>query len=261
MARHRPTEINRPGILPELLSILFPVRCVHCGAPGNWLCQACAPRLSAIGSNHCRRCGRPLPRAATGCNECRGRELRFRAAAAAFRFEGPARSLVHSLKYSGQRRLAGYMAAASAPALAAWLSGQPGTAGPGTPGLTGAQGGVTLTYVPMHSSKLVSRGYNQAAIYARALARKLGVPLGDLLSRHHPTTPQNRLDFGQRRDNLYGSITLARRASPPAGAAVLVDDVYTTGATAAECARVLSEGLGVQVYIWTFARTVRRHPV
>jgi ComF family protein len=181
---------------------------------------------------------------AGGCIECNNRELHFRSARAAFVFEGPARSLVHRLKYSGQRRLASYMAELTC----------------NQADLTSWDKVVTLTHVPLHSSKLLSRGYNQAGLFARALSRRLGLPLQDLLCKHHPTSAQKALGFDGRRRNLEGSITLQRgaRLSATAGGLVLVDDVYTTGSTASECARVLKEGLGVEVDVLAFARTVKR---
>ena len=118
----------------------------------------------------------------------------------------------------------------------------------------------TLTYVPQHRSRLSSRGYNQAALYAGALSRRLDLPLHAFLAKKHATPAQNRLDFGSRRNNLNGSIIMKSRGPSgprPGGAIILVDDVYTTGSTAAECAGLLKEHLGVQTFIWTFARTVR----
>jgi ComF family protein len=134
-------------------------------------------------------------------------------------------------------------------------------------GLTANGKAVTLTYVPLHSSKLLNRGYNQAGLLARALSRRHSLPLQDLLCKQHPTPAQNQLGFDERRRNLEGSVTLKRGArlkgesvirKEGAARLVLVDDVYTTGSTTAECARVLREGLGVDVTVWTFARTVRR---
>ncbi|MBE0429736.1 MAG: ComF family protein [Thermoleophilia bacterium] len=94
-------------------------------------------------------------------------------------------------------------------------------------------------------------------MYARALSRRLEVPLRDILTKHRLTTPQNRLDFDQRRKNLIGSFSLKPDVRLD-GSVVLIDDVYTTGSTAAECAGMIREGLGVDVYVWTFARTVKR---
>ncbi len=234
-------RVPEPGFIDNLLSVLFPLRCVHCGAFGYWLCQSCAEALTAIGPENCSRCGRPgLDKVAT-CAECRGRNLPFGFARAAFRFEGPGRSLVHALKYGGQQRLARLMAAISCSAAS----------------LTVPEKDVTLTYVPLHRSKLASRGYNQAELYAKALSRLLDLPLTGLLEKKHPTPPQNRLNSKQRQNNLAGSFALRKEAGPPNSRILLIDDVYTTGSTAAECARVLCGGLGARVDVWTFARTVK----
>ena len=218
-------QLSESGIIESLLSVLFPLRCVHCGQAGYWLCPECAAKLQPLGKNLCS-----------------GRDLRFRSARAAFVFEGPARSLVHRLKYSGQRRLAVFMADIAC----------------NEAGLTGPDKAVTLTYVPLHRSKLLNRGYNQAELFAGALSRRLGLPLRDLLCKHHPTMAQNQLGFDERRRNLEGSFGLRRGARLARGSEsiVLVDDVFTTGSTASECARTLQE-LGAEVDVWTFARTVK----
>lgn len=233
------------GILSELLSVFFPVRCVHCGRGGAWLCPECAAQLKQVGPGGCRRCGRPARRDVPVCSECRGRELLFASARAAFIFEGPARSLVHRLKYSGQRRLAATMAD---------LTVRQGN-------LTDVAKDATLTYVPLHRSRLLNRGYNQAGMYAKALAQRLDLPLQELLCKQNPTSPQNRLNLEQRQVNLGGSIMLKKGAGCGSGKVMLVDDVYTTGSTVSECARVLKNGLGAEVHVWTFARTVRARRV
>ena len=242
-----------PDFFSELLSILFPVRCVHCGRPGGWLCPECLAALRPLGEPACSRCGRPARSGeeacnrSHGCRECRGRELHFASARAAFAFTGPARSLVHRLKYSGQRRLADYMAGLASDRAR----------------LTTPPKAVTLTYVPLHSSKLVSRGYNQAGLFARALSRSLGLPLRELLCKQHLTQPQNQLGYDERLRNPEGSFALrdglgrTARSATAGDRILLVDDVYTTGSTVSECARVLSEGLGMEVHVWTFARTVK----
>ncbi|MHB1270128.1 MAG: double zinc ribbon domain-containing protein [Thermoleophilia bacterium] len=236
-------ELPEPGVLSELLSFLFPLRCAHCGTPGNWLCPDCAGTLAPLGPGLCQSCGRPQDRFTRQCPECRGRQLHYRSARAAFAFDGPARSLVHRLKFSGQRRLASFMAA---------ISLEPASE------LTAKLQGASLTSVPLHGSRMISRGYNQSSLYARAMARLLGLPFNELLHKNHHTVPQNTLDFQQRRNNLIDGFSLRKGANITGGHVILVDDVYTTGATADACAGVLKAGLGVEVDIWTFARTVRR---
>ena len=233
---------GRENIPSMLLSLLFPLRCIHCGRPGEQLCPACEERFAAIGPYVCRRCGKPSVRDVSTCGECRGRNLHFACSRAAYAYRGPARSLVHGLKYSGRRRLARLMADLTR----------------GSDGLTEICEAATLTFVPMHRNRKFDRGYNQAELYARALAKRLGLSCRALLLKRHPTEPQNRLDSLERKRNLAGSFSLRRRAAAGGRRVVLVDDVYTTGSTVAECARILRQGLDAEVNVWTFARTVRR---
>jgi ComF family protein len=232
---------SKESIFSQLLSIFFPQRCAHCRAYGEALCPECRAGLMPIGPRSCRRCGKPSLYDVPDCPECRHRHLHFRSAAAAFRYEGSARSLVHGLKYSGQRRLAMLMADLSV----------------AEPQLTEKSQGVTLTYVPMHSSKKFSRGYNQAQIYARAISSRLQLPLTELLVKRNPTLPQNRLNFDDRGKNLNDSFIVSRGCRCNTGKVLLIDDVFTTGATVSECARVLKRDLEVEVDVWTFARTVK----
>ena len=229
------------GIFSSLLSVFFPLRCVHCGRPGTWLCAPCAGGMKPVGPRICDRCGRPAPYAVPECHECRGRGLQFERARAAFVFDGPVRSLVHRLKYAGHRRLAGLMADISC----------------NRADLTDISKEATLTYVPLHRSRMLSRGYNQAGMYARALASRLDLPVENLLCKQNPTTSQNRLNLDERKVNLAGSMAIRDGARCGGRRILLIDDVYTTGSTVSECARVLKKGFGVDVHVWTFARTVK----
>lgn len=130
-----------------------------------------------------------------------------------------------------------------------------------TLGQTGVEGfleGATLVPVPMHRGRQLERGYNQAELYARALADLSGSGYEERLVRARVTDPQNRLDITSRRENPAGSIALRDGSRPPGRRVVVVDDVYTTGSTASECARVLVQEAGAEVDVWTFARTVKR---
>ncbi len=240
------------GILTNIVSLLLPLRCAHCGREGGSLCSACARALEPVGAHGCSCCGNPAaPGGLWGvdgasCPECAGRELNFRRSRAAFAYRGPARSLVRALKFRNQRRLARVMAQASH----------------GSAERSGIFREAVLVPVPMHPSRKYERGYNHAALYARELADMSGAVSAELLERIEATVPQNRLDYERRRENPRGSVALASGAGRRLGAGVrrvaLVDDVYTTGSTASECARVLSGELGLEVDVWTFARTVKR---
>lgn len=111
-----------------------------------------------------------------------------------------------------------------------------------------------LLTVPLHRHRLRQRGYNQALELARPLARELGVPLHhDILQRVRPTEPQTELDALSRRRNVRGAFALRGDAVLPAHVAIL-DDVMTTGATFAECTRVLKRNGAQRVDVWALAR-------
>lgn len=128
----------------------------------------------------------------------------------------------------------------------------------GAGSLTAYLKGATLTYVPLHRSKQLGRGFNQAGLYAGALSQRLGLKMGDYLLKKRPTVSQNQLGSSARMTNLAGSFALRPGSRFSGGRLVLVDDVYTTGATASECARVLKEGFGAEVAVLTFARALKR---
>jgi ComF family protein len=111
--------------------------------------------------------------------------------------------------------------------------------------------------VPLHRSRLRRRGYNQALELARPLARSLDIPLWcGGLRRIRATNAQTELTAVQRRRNVRGAFTVASHGPPPDHVAVL-DDVCTTGATLAECARVLQRAGVRRVDVWALARALR----
>ena len=111
-----------------------------------------------------------------------------------------------------------------------------------------------LMPVPLHQRRLRRRGYNQALELARPLARQLAVPLRhDVLRRNRVTDAQTELDAVGRRRNVRGAFALPEDISLPAHVALL-DDVMTTGATLAECARVLKRAGVDRVDVWALAR-------
>jgi ComF family protein len=154
-------------------------------------------------------------------------------------YEGPAQGVVRALKFRGATRAAEAMAAQiAAGAPDGWLDG-----------------GRSLVPVPLHPVRARRRGYNQAAVLAGALARRTGLELADCLERSGRRDTQVGRDRAQRLSGIAGAVRLSGRA--PHGA-VLVDDVITTGATLAACARALREGGTNSVVAVGYARTPGR---
>jgi len=204
-----------------LLDLLFPPRCAGCGRMGAWLCPECLAQVGRVAGRGCARCGRPLGEHAH-CPSCRGGTFALARVRAPFFFEGVIQQAVHGLKYRGRRVLAGPLGSL----LAAYLGVLSWPA-------------ATIVPVPLHRERQRSRGYNQSALLARALARKSGWPLLEQgLVRWRHTRPQVGLDAAGRRENVEGAFRWEGDAPPPERV-LLLDDVYTTGATMEAAAAAL----------------------
>ena len=238
--------------LPQrLLDLLFPPRCAHCGAAGEALCAACWGAIHEPRAPRCVRCDRSLftGMPAQHCPVCAAllRETNqpaLQRIVVAADYEGPVRSAIRALKFRGQRRLA--------LPLAMLL----------TDAARRAEAPVDIVIpMPLHVGRRRERGYNQAALLARPLARALGAPLrDDLLARVRATQPQTRLSRRDRRVNVAGAFALTSPAAAQAlvGKRVaLVDDVTTTGATLEAAAEALVAARPLAICALAVARPVR----
>ena len=216
------------------LDLLLPPRCALCAAPGPLVCPPCLLSLPLIG-HRCGRCGAPAERSLDACQECRGRRLAFAAAAAALRHSGSGRTLAHRLKSGRLPDLATLGAALIAVVVPA-------------PDVD------ALTWVPADRRRTLARGLHPPELLARALAAHWRLPARDLLRAPGRRRPQRGLTVSQRRRNVRGSF---RVALPPPAAVLVVDDVYTTGATLSECAAVLRRAGAERVVGVALVRAVR----
>jgi ComF family protein len=150
--------------------------------------------------------------------------------------------VIHELKYRGRRRVAGRLAEAL-------LEDEP------TRTLVG--GSDVLVPVPLHPRRLRERGFNQAALIARELGHRTGCPCVDgALVRRKDTAPQAGLSAAARRRNVAAAFAVRRRGLVAGRVVTLVDDVFTTGATAYACARSLREVGAREVRLLSAARVV-----
>lgn len=227
--------------------VLFPPRCVHCfgvvpsGGDFRQVCPACVAQFAWVQPPHCATCGHPFYGELAGerlCPHCMGLAPAFREGRTAVLLKGPARSLVHELKYHrGLHVLADvetiFRRAAHVLELAR---------------------GAVLVPVPLHPRKLRERTYNQSLLIAQALARAAGggTRIAALLRRTADTISQTHQDRRARQDNLKNAFALAKGAViSPADSYVLVDDVFTTGSTLNSCARALRRAGGVNLTVVT----------
>ncbi len=225
------------SILSGPLNLLYPERCVNCGAFGRALCAVCEAAISPEPGPRCPMCWSRWDSAALNghtrplnCPRCLPLDAIDLVRAAAD-MTGPARRVVHALKYRGVRSLA--------PAIAAVL----------TRAVSGLQFDAVFA-VPLHRSRLRDRGFNQAELIRAAAGWP---PAGGELRRLRDTARQVGLHLGQRRSNVSGAFAYAG-PDLSAQTVALLDDVVTTGATANECARVLREHGARTIVVIAFAR-------
>lgn len=201
----------------RLLDVLLPPACAACGLPGAAACEACLASLQPLPPPWCGGCGAPVGVEVARCPSCRGRLVGARQAVA---YAGPAPALVAELKDGRRRALAAVLAR-----IVVERVPPPPTA-------------AVLVPVPLGPLRARERGFNQAALIARELARAWDRPVADALVRTREGDDQRGAPARARRRQAAGAFAPAGRAPAPA-LSWLVDDVHTTGATLADCARAL----------------------
>jgi ComF family protein len=222
----------RYGRRVSALDVLFPRGCAGCGR-GAWpFCRGCTSRLIPLAPPWCDRCGRPWARAVSVCLDCPPPALA--SARAPFAYAGPARRAVHRLEFGGWRPVASALADAI-------------VACDRMPAVD------VVTWVPLARRRLAERGYDQARALAEGVARRCHVPARSLLKRRVATGPQASRSGAERRSAMHGAFVARRQ--PPARV-LLVDDVLTTGATAAACAEALLAAGADEVHLVTAARAI-----
>jgi predicted amidophosphoribosyltransferase len=217
-----------------VLDLLLPQRCVVCGCGGRQLCSDCRDDLPRLEPPLCTRCGAPTAWPVERCRECAGRRLAFATARAAVGYDEAARRLVHAWKERGLRRLAteaGQLVAERLP-----------------PPEVDA-----LAFVPSDRGRRLERGHNPAERLALELAAAWELPCLPLLARTRG---------GRQRGSSAAERRTVRGAFRATGAAprrvAVIDDVYTTGATAAAAASALRKAGARRVEAVAFARALRR---
>ena len=219
----------------RLFDLLLPMRCAVCGASGDQLCTACRKRLPRLGPPLCDRCGAPTAWPVGRCRECSGRRLAFASARAAVAYDDDVRRLVRAWKERGLRRLA----VEAADVVAGVLP---------TPDCD------VLAFVPPDRARSLQRGHHPAERLAQELGERWCLPMLPLVARKRPAPRQRGLALADRRRNVAGAFAPASEAPRKV---VLVDDVYTSGATAAAAASALRKGGARRIDVVTFARVVR----
>lgn len=230
-----------------LRDVVFPPACAACGASmasseEGRLCRACLAGIVRIRSPFCTVCGDPFdgpPGTDHLCGVCIGNPPSYDRARSLFAFAGPVRELVHRVKFHDCGHALAALSGVSRHVLGEAFE---------DPGL--------VVPVPLHIRRLRNRGFNQSARIAKEIFPENRVAV-DLIRKVRDTRPQTGLDARDRSANVRGVFALERPLPPHVKRVTVVDDVFTTGATVSECARILKLGGAEEVWVLTMARAIR----
>ncbi len=238
----------------RLLDLVLPPRCLACGTEvgvAGALCPTCWQGIGFIAAPHCARCGLPFDYDPTGdgatnlvCGACLARPPPFDRCRSVFAYDDASRPLVLGFKHGDRTDCA--------PAFAQWLA----RAG----AVLVAEPDVIIAPVPLHRWRLLKRRYNQSALLALELGRLAGrTAIPDLLIRRRATPSQGGLTAKGRARNVQGAFAINPRCVGRVKDAriLLIDDVFTTGATVGECARTLRRAGARAVDVLTLSRVVK----
>ena len=230
----------------EAVRLIYPARCPGCDeiisraqSPGIF-CDECMEDIVPIRGRVCYHCGKPLPGISRDmCRDCEKRLSKgddvdpVLQGRGAFVYTGAMKLAMYRMKYSGRRVYGKPLAKAAYTIAHKWLTGICADA---------------IIPIPMYSGKQRIRGYNQAEVFAVALGELLSVPVyTDILTRERDTIPQKGLDRENRRKNLKNAFKI-RQSVVKFNCVLIVDDIYTTGATVREAAKVISDVYGCRIF-------------
>ncbi len=224
-----------------VLDLVYPPFCVICGKPdARYICSECIDKVQYIEAPYCRTCGAPSE--TIRCVECRQREFAFESAHSAGVYECVLREAIHELKYSFHAALAEPLGDVMAERFSkTMLAGKVDVAVP----------------VPIHRSRMLVRGFNQSEEITRRMCTRVSLPVeaGVLFqarkTRHQVDLPQDR-----RESNVKGAFAVHEPGKVRSKRVLLVDDVFTTGATLDEAASALLAAGAKSVHVYTLARSI-----
>lgn len=226
-------------MVQEVLSILFPNACCICGEilhrTENGICKDCKGAFVLVQAPTCKHCGKPVKEVwqefCFDCSTHRGEYLKR--GFALWEYNSVAKKAMMNYKYAGYQEIAGYFAGEIIKNLGVELRKLEIQA---------------IVPVPLYDGKLRYRGFNQAELIAREIAKRLEVPCyTEWLVRVKNTKPQNALDDKERFENLKDAFVF-KEERLFCQKILLIDDIYTTGTTINECAKQLRMWGALEVY-------------
>ena len=231
-----------------LKDLLFPRRCPVCDRPvlpaGALICEECAKTLHPVGRDTCMCCGKPVAGRQELCADCAKRPHIFTAGTAVYTFRSCSGAL-YRFKYRGREEYADFFGESMARRLRVWQAEGPGAVRRRPP--------EALIAVPSSGDRVRRRGYDQSLLLARAMSRRTGIPvLENVLLRTRSTPPMRGMPAAERQKNLKKAF-LVHGNSVESKSIMLIDDIYTTGATMDACAEQLRKAGSGPVFFMTLA--------
>ena len=213
-----------------ILDLLFPRRCPLCGKISDGFCKDCAKKLPYVRQPFCFHCGKPLLTSEQEyCLACRTHKYAYTQGRALYHYADPVRESLYAIKYSNKREYLEYFAddihQHLGSIIAQWKP-------------------QVVLPIPMHIRAKRRRGYNQAELLAKYLAKRVDLPVHmDVLKKVRKTANQKELDYRERLINLHGAFAVntayIEDGILPWNSVLLIDDIYTTGSTIQEAAKML----------------------
>jgi len=236
-----PNSSFSASLCKNLVNWLAPKTCQLCDSKlvlsETICCESCYPKLP-FQYHCCTRCGQALSPSTDLCGRCLRKPPPFDACFCAFRYEEPINLLIRKYKYAEHPELGKDLAKLLYREIVENQLDLP----------------ELLVPVPLHKSRLRSRGFNQSLILARELSTLLNLPYcNKTIEKHRPTEAQATKTLKARQSNVRGSFRM--RSLPDAKSIAIIDDVYTTGATAAEMTKILKRNGVDYVQVWGLAHT------
>ena len=243
--------MRRSRTFQWLLDLIFPPVCpvckIHLNGKGNdlLLCPACRTAIKLILPPYCPRCGLPEPSGNGGgylCGSCLTEKRHFEIHRSSGLYEGALKEAIHTYKYGGVFSLVKVFGDLLQPTFQTLSRDYPVD---------------VMIPVPLHMRRLRERGFNQALLMVKELSKRIGIPYeGRALKKIKDTPVQISLKKRERRKNLTGVFQVTDTEALNGRSVVLVDDVYTTGATVNECSRALLKAGAERVAVLTVARAL-----
>lgn len=238
---------NKKNFKEWLLDIFYPrhIKCIFCSGELNEnadkdTCENCADKLPFIYSA-CPKCGNVMNNGETGvCFECKTKNYEFEQAVAVFEYSGKVANAIHDFKYNGNKPNYEPIGEYMCETLASW----------------GIEPDL-ITYVPMTKTKQKQRGFNQAELLAKYIASHFAIPVAGVVEKVKENLNQASLDSHDRQENVKGCFKVKKeyRDLLKDSTVLLIDDIFTTGATTNEVSKILKTAGVSKIYVLTFAHT------